>query len=376
MHALYRAAIGPVNTNYYLPVFERFEATGRAGPSWNGAACLCTLNWMVFRRMWAAALVYAAALGGAMLLVLGLGRLLFLFSNSTQLCLLVALVTVAFLAPGVWGNAVLHRHVRKAMQRALSATATVPQACMLLNRKASSRQRMVWLALANAALAGAVLGAYIAWPHAPRPAAVTGPVLKPADAASAALSASAPAMAASVPAPVQPSTMSRATIARSSIGSPARVESAAASPVAVPASASVQVPAPTSVPARAPVIAESRPALAHAAASASASTSTSASAAPTPAPALAPAPKIEAPTTATSTRHFYINVGLFADEDNARKAHARLLAAGLAAFTEQLDTAKGKRTRVRAGPFDTRAAADQAAVKIRSLKLEAVVSRQ
>jgi hypothetical protein len=44
MNALYRAAIGPVNTDYYLPVFERFESAGRAGPGWNRAACLCTLS--------------------------------------------------------------------------------------------------------------------------------------------------------------------------------------------------------------------------------------------------------------------------------------------------------------------------------------------
>ena len=53
-----------------------------------------------------------------------------------------------------------------------------------------------------------------------------------------------------------------------------------------------------------------------------------------------------------------------------------MLESGLAAFTEQLDTAKGKRTRVRVGPFDTQTAADTAAGKIRDLKLEAVVFRQ
>ena len=45
-------------------------------------------------------------------------------------------------APGVWGNAILHTHLRKTMASALAATATVPEACVLLNRQASSRQRM------------------------------------------------------------------------------------------------------------------------------------------------------------------------------------------------------------------------------------------
>ncbi len=324
--ALYRATIGPVNTDYYLPVFERFEAAGRVSPSWNRAACLCTLNWMVFRQLWAPALVYAAAMIGAALLVLGLGRLLFHFSDAAELCLLAALGTVAFLAPGVWGNAILHKHARKSMERALAATTTVPEACVLLNRQASSRQRIVWLALANVVLAGVVVGGYIAWPHTARPAAVTGPVLTPAVAGLEAPAASAPVKGASVPAPMPAPALSQAPAAASPTAGPVVAASAPAATVAVPA------PTPTAT--------------------------------------------VKASAATTSARHFYINVGLFAEDDNARKAHAKLLEAGLTAFTEELDTAKGKRTRVRAGPFDTKTQADTAAEKIRALKLEAVVFRQ
>ena len=39
---LYRAAIGPVNPDFYLPIFARFEAADRAGLSWNTAAGLLT----------------------------------------------------------------------------------------------------------------------------------------------------------------------------------------------------------------------------------------------------------------------------------------------------------------------------------------------
>ncbi len=53
--ALYRAALGPVNIGRYLPVFVRFDEEGRAGPSWNWAAALLTLNWLVFRQLWGAA---------------------------------------------------------------------------------------------------------------------------------------------------------------------------------------------------------------------------------------------------------------------------------------------------------------------------------
>ena len=69
-------------------------------------------------------------------------------------------------------------------------------------------------------------------------------------------------------------------------------------------------------------------------------------------------------------------MGLFAIDANARNTYARLRDAGLVAFTQELDTTKGKRTRVRVGPFDNRSEAEAAAEKIRALKLEAVVFRQ
>ena len=74
MTALYRAALGPVHPERYLALFARFDATGRATTGWNWAASLCTLNWMVFRKLWSAALVYVAAAESLALLVWGVGR--------------------------------------------------------------------------------------------------------------------------------------------------------------------------------------------------------------------------------------------------------------------------------------------------------------
>jgi cell division septation protein DedD len=66
-------------------------------------------------------------------------------------------------------------------------------------------------------------------------------------------------------------------------------------------------------------------------------------------------------------------VGLFSKEANARNAQATLKDAGLKPTAQEIGTGQGKRIRLRAGPFDTRAQADAAAEKIRSLKLEAQV---
>ena len=77
-----------------------------------------------------------------------------------------------------------------------------------------------------------------------------------------------------------------------------------------------------------------------------------------------------------STPGYYINVGLFAEEPNARKTQARLLNEGLPAFRQTLETAKGPRIRVRVGPYASAKEARAAATRIRSLQLEAVVFKQ
>jgi DedD protein len=86
-----------------------------------------------------------------------------------------------------------------------------------------------------------------------------------------------------------------------------------------------------------------------------------------------PAPVVEAPKPAILAPGYYINVGLFAVPTNGSNAYQKLKDAGLPAFTEILETNTGKLTRVRVGAYATRAKANVAAKKIRSLKLDAIV---
>lgn len=89
------------------------------------------------------------------------------------------------------------------------------------------------------------------------------------------------------------------------------------------------------------------------------------------------APAASAPLPAVGTAAgYYINVGLFADESNARKAQARLLNEGLPAFRQELNGANGRRIRVRVGPYAQRAQAEAAAESIRAMALEAVVFKK
>jgi len=71
---------------------------------------------------------------------------------------------------------------------------------------------------------------------------------------------------------------------------------------------------------------------------------------------------------------FAVQVGAFRDEAMLEHARGKLAAAGVPHYTERLDSATGgPLTRLRAGPFPTRQAADGAAAKLKAAQLPAQV---
>jgi DedD protein len=75
----------------------------------------------------------------------------------------------------------------------------------------------------------------------------------------------------------------------------------------------------------------------------------------------------------SADKRMVVQVGAFADEALAREARAKLERAGLKTYTHVAETKDGKRIRVRVGPFTSRAEADKAASKIKTLNLPAAV---
>lgn len=460
MTALSRLALGPVNTAYYLAVFERFDTTGRTTTTWNWAACLCTLNWMLFRQLWSPALVYVAAAEGLALIAFGIGRSFLHWPPGVELGVLGAFAVVAFAVPGLYGNAILYADIRKRVARALAASRTLPEASALLEKQASSRKRLQLIVLANAVLGAAAALAYMVWspsstqplalepsvtvaqatanaasgvvssdasaaptapsstePQAPAAAATTAP--PPATAApdasgssdgtagsgAAETPRSAPATSAApptTPAPVAAAASTPSASLASSSSSPMSTTPAATAVPSTPAAATAATPSKTAPAASAPAAkaaaaratspassaptasaaaptrreaAASRPAAKSKVAKAPASAKPAASDASATASASAATSSAPLPTVG-STPGYYINVGLFADEANARKAQARLLNEGLPAFRQELNSANGRRIRVRVGPYNSRAQADKAAASIRAMSLEAVVFKQ
>ena len=81
-----------------------------------------------------------------------------------------------------------------------------------------------------------------------------------------------------------------------------------------------------------------------------------------------------APTAAASTEmRLIVQVGAFADVEKAREVRMKLEKAGFKTYTQVAETTAGKRIRVRVGPFATKAEADKAASKIKSLDLQASI---
>lgn len=79
-----------------------------------------------------------------------------------------------------------------------------------------------------------------------------------------------------------------------------------------------------------------------------------------------------APTIAGAER-LVVQVGAFSEEAGARTVRQKLEAAGLKTYTHVAETAEGRRIRVRLGPYASRAEADKAAARVKSLGLPAAI---
>ena len=90
----------------------------------------------------------------------------------------------------------------------------------------------------------------------------------------------------------------------------------------------------------------------------------------------ASAPKVDQATPkpgADTVNRYVVQVGAFADTARAQEVRVKVERAGLKTYTHVADTKEGRRTRVRVGPFATKAEADRAAEKIRRLELPATI---
>lgn len=71
---------------------------------------------------------------------------------------------------------------------------------------------------------------------------------------------------------------------------------------------------------------------------------------------------------------YLVLIGAFSNEANVRMLKSKLTEQGIKTFSEPLDTPQGKKTRVRAGPFANREAADKALERMKRIGVSGVVS--
>lgn len=76
------------------------------------------------------------------------------------------------------------------------------------------------------------------------------------------------------------------------------------------------------------------------------------------------------------TAQYYIQVGVFADAENVKQARAKLKAQGISSWTEEATGNLAGKTRVKAGPFPTREAADKALAKITKAGMNGMIAKK
>jgi hypothetical protein len=412
MPGLYASLIGEPSRDYYLRLFERFDALGKPLPTWNLAAGLFTLPWCGLRGLWQEGGLYALAAGGTGLVwglllrpALGLPPAIAHGIDATLILLAVAV-------PGLGANALYWHHVRRHTLQAIGEAPNMAAAHERLARRAATplRKRLAVAAGAVlAAAAGAGIWALSGMPHfmaaqtevipsesipAAAPVSPAAPAVAPTPAAAVAAVETPRTELAPTPGPTtapnpaptpQPQEPAAQTEARPdpqaplpAAGStvsgtvepmPEVAAAGAAGAVAATAAAAIPVKAalvPAKAPAPTPAPTPAKPS------KVAAETKPAKPAKPAEPVAKAPAPA-KAASAALEPGNYYINIGVFSEAGNAGRVVERLEKAKLPTLSQTLHSNKGEIVRVRSGPLAKQRSADQAAAKIRAMGMEATV---
>lgn len=218
--------------------------------------------------------------------------------------------------------------------------ALAPDDAAIAAARTQARRRLVG---ALVLLAVGVIGFPLLFETQPRPLPRDTPIVVAADTLARPDAAPAPAAPpAARPLPVLPADAGVEPVV-----------AASAPQAAAPAAPAASVPAAKPVPAAAPA---PRPAVA----------------ALPPKPA-ASAPRPPAATPEPATGRWVVQVGAYNDVERLKAARAKLQKLGYASYTQDVDSSTGKRTRVRVGPYKTRAEADAVAARVKTAGLQAAV---
>ena len=427
MPDLYRLSVGPVNAAYYQKHFQRFETLGKPVASWNNGAAFFTLAWLLLRKLWRPAAIYAGVLA-ALLLVwwFGIhGRVP--LPVEAAICLLGGLLLCVL--PGFLGNALYYTHVRNQTLNTLGKASSLAQARVILSNDAPTKERLQvtaavqgLVALGIAALVFSNVNLRPSRPAAPVPSGPPNIVIPSVE------SLRNPELQPVTPTVPLPAEQPEPAAPAATSGDAAPAETPVPQPATVPAAPSqAEQPEATSPSSKSPdddlsivQFAKAVPAAGAAAQAALASADAPATmvktlaaapeAAPKPAASAAaptPAPEAKKPVAAPAAKDkevpakkavaqpkstaktpervdnnrmvpgkFYLNAGVYAQTANVNNAVKRLQALKLNTVRQTVQSNRGELTRLRIGPFDTRKQAEQAALKAKQLRIDTSIFQQ
>ena len=369
---LYLHAVGPVGTAYYERVFTRFETLGRTPPTWNHAAAFCTLGWCLLRGLWRPAAVWSSM--ALLLAVLVWAGAFSALPRQAQVSVALLGAIVLCGVPGFFGNGWYYRLVHQQTMHALEESPSLAQAQARLAQQASSPKQWRLAAMGQVAL-WALMGV-VAWhsaDSAPEPAPAPERTVGPPQLNFPEPTTIAPAEDVAPPGAAAPLAPPESTLAMAASSAMTETTATAVPPGILPitmaeAMPAPAAPAPASTPAPAPKVAAPKAAPAPKAAAPVAKTTRSK---PTPPPAAAPQEK-----PARTNSQFYVTLGTYAEVTNAAAVERKVRQAGYAAQSFSTTSNKGVLTRLRAGPFATRAEAEKAQRALRAQRIPASVQEQ
>ncbi len=372
---LYLHAVGPVGTAYYERVFTRFETLGRTPPTWNHAAAFCTLGWCLLRGLWRPAAVWSSM--ALLLAVLMWAGAFSALPRQAQVSVALLGAIVLCGVPGFFGNGWYYRLVHQQTMHALEASPSLAQAQARLAQQASSPKQWRLAAVGQVAL-WALLGVF-AW-HSADSAPESAPerTVGPPQLNFPEPTTTAPAEDVAPPSAAAPLTPPESTLAMAPSSAMTETTATAAPPGILPITMAEAMPAPAPTPApkvaAPPATPKAAPAPKAAAAPAPKSAAPVAKttrSTPTPPPAAAPKEK-----PARTNSQFYVTLGTYAEVTNAAAVERKVRQAGYAAQSFSTTSNKGVLTRLRAGPFATRAEAEKAQRALRAQRIPASIQEQ
>lgn len=133
-----------------------------------------------------------------------------------------------------------------------------------------------------------------------------------------------------------------------------------APPAAEPVASAEPKPAPAAPPAKAEATPEAKP-------------DPKPAAAKPVAEAAKPAEPAKPNDSAADSGRYVVQIGAFAEAAGAREARMKVEGMGLKTYTQVIESASGRRIRVRVGPYATKAEAEKAAARIKAGGLQAAV---